>query len=345
MKRLLILAATTAGLLAGVTAQVAQAATCTTTGLYRDGVYLTAAVVDPTSAVTGTVDATGCNVGVYYSPASSGGTVSAEVYGANYFGVVDNASTAAVNVTSSWIHDIGESPFNGSQHGVDVFYTTLGGDSSGNNDVTTGPAASGTISGSTITRYQKGGVVVNGPGASVVVQGNTVTGNGPVDYIAQNGIEIARGATGTVSHNSVSGNEYTGMNDASSGGILVVGGPYYGNSFSSGISISNNTATNNDVGIWLFNAEADGSSPLTPTNNSVVNNKISKPDGLTNVSGDGYPCGYQAGIADQGNKDNVVNNKVNMPSGSCTVGGGTNSMAYDFSGSTGDHINNNDPSA
>lgn len=183
---------------------------CLTTGLARDGFALTASVANPSDSVSGRVDATGCNIGVYYGPLSNGGMVSgADVSGANYYGIVDNASTAAVSITDSSIHNIGENPFNGTQHGVGVFYTTLGGDSSGNDDVSTGPSATGTLSGSTIASYQKNGVVVNGPGASATVQGNTVTGNGMINYIAQNGVEIARGASAVVKANSVSGNWYT----------------------------------------------------------------------------------------------------------------------------------------
>ena len=354
MKRLLILAVTlTAALSAviGASAPLASATpTCTATGFYHDGMNLTAAVFNPANPVTGVVDAasyaTPCNIGVYYGPGQSGTVDGATVENANYYGIVNNSGN--VTVTNSMVTNIGENPFNGTQHGVAVFYTTLGGDAAGiNNNVTTGPAATGTLRGNSITQYQKGGVVVNGPGAAAVVKDNTVTGNGPVLYIAQNGIEIARGATGSVSANNVSGNEYTGPNDASSGGILVVGGPYYGYAFSSGISIGNNTVTNNDVGVWLFNAEADGSTPLMPTKNSVVNNKISKTDGLTNVTGYGTAtCGYQAGVADQGNKDNIVNNKVSgggyVPSMTCPSSTAV-TFAYDFTGSANNHVNHNTP--
>ena len=41
---------------------------CTPTGLMRDGINLTAALVNPSGPVTGTVNATGCNIGVYYGP-------------------------------------------------------------------------------------------------------------------------------------------------------------------------------------------------------------------------------------------------------------------------------------
>ena len=174
---------------------------CTPTGLVRDGINLTAALVNP-GTVTGTVNATGCNIGVYYAPGTTGTVSSANVSGANYYGVVANA--ASVNITNSQIHDIGENPFNGSQHGVGVLYTTVN-----QAGASTGPSATGTLSGSTISRYQKNGVVVSGSHASVTVKNNTVTGAGPINYIAQNGIEIASGASASVTGNTVSGHFYT----------------------------------------------------------------------------------------------------------------------------------------
>lgn len=176
--------------------------TCTATGLVRDGIDLTAALVNPTGTVTGNVDATGCNIGVYYGDGDSGTVSGATITGANYYGVV--ADGAAVDISNSSIHDIGENPFNGTQHGVAVLYTTVHQD--GTN--TSNPAI-GTLSGSTISRYQKNGVVVSGSAAAVTVKNNTVTGAGPVNYIAQNGIEIASGATALVTGNTVSGHFYT----------------------------------------------------------------------------------------------------------------------------------------
>jgi hypothetical protein len=305
---------------------------CTQTGLMRDGINLTAKQIGGTA--TGDVDATGCNIGVYYAPGTTGTVNAANIHGANYYGVVVNA--AAVSVTNSSIHNIGEVPFNGTQHGVGVLYTTIN-----QALATTGPAATGTLSGNTITLYQKNGVVVSGTGAVVTVQNNTVTGNGPVSYIAQNGIQMSYGATGTISGNTVSRNEYTGANGASSGGIIIVGGAYYfGLPYSTDISVTKNVVTNNDVGVWLSNAQADGSAPVTKTNNKVVSNTISKTDGATNVSGDGT-CGYQVGIADEGNKDNIVNNTISgngyVPTTSCATG--TFRTAIDPLGSN--HIHNN----
>ncbi|HVA85495.1 MAG TPA: right-handed parallel beta-helix repeat-containing protein [Candidatus Saccharimonadales bacterium] len=176
---------------------------CSPTGLTRDGINLTAAILNPLTPVAGTVNATGCNIGVYYGPGTSGSVSGANIFGANYYGVVANAASVSVSNTS--IHDIGETPLNGDQHGVGVLYTTI--DQAGTH---TGASATGTLSGTTITNYQKNGVVVSGTGAAVTVQGNTVTGQGPVNYIAQNGIEISYGGSATVTGNTVSGNWYTG---------------------------------------------------------------------------------------------------------------------------------------
>jgi hypothetical protein len=175
---------------------------CAATGLVRDGIDLTAALIDPTT-VSGTVNASGCNIGVYYGPGTTGSVSGANISGANYYGVVANA--ASVNVTNTSIHDIGETPLNGSQHGVGVLYTTVN-----QAGASTGTSATGTLSGSAITNYQKNGVVVSGPGAAVKVLNNTVTGQGHVGYIAQNGIQISYGASGTVTGDAVSNNWYTG---------------------------------------------------------------------------------------------------------------------------------------
>ena len=143
--------------------------------------------------------------------------------------------------------------------------------------------------------------MVNGPGAAVTISGNTVTGEGRVAYIAQNGIQVGRGATGTITGNTVTGNAYTGANNASSTGILVFGGCVYG-PITTGVSITDNTLINNDMGVYVYNADASGSKPpTTKTKNSIVNNTISN-DQATNVSGNGSPGGYQVGIVDFGNK-------------------------------------------
>ena len=73
----------------------------------RDGTTLTAKIIDPVAPVTGTITADGYDIGVYYSPGHSG-TVTADISGAKYYGVV--ADGAKVNVTGSKVHDIGDQP-------------------------------------------------------------------------------------------------------------------------------------------------------------------------------------------------------------------------------------------
>jgi Periplasmic copper-binding protein (NosD) len=277
----------------------AMAATCTPTGFMRDGINLTAAQIG--GNVTGSLDATGCNIGVYYDNTTTGNVTGATISGANYFGAVVNGDVGAVkvHVTGSTFNQIGENPLNGTQHGTAIYYRALG-----------AGTASGTISSNTLTNYQKGGITING-NVSATITNNTVTGQGPVDYIAQNGIQIGYGAKATVTGNTVTGNAYTGSNLASSAGILVVGGPYFGPglAYTVGLNISNNTLTNNDVGAWLFNADAIGNAPSTHTNNTLKFNTITN-GAVTNTTGYSSVCGYQAGVADVGTKDGIINNSI-----------------------------------
>lgn len=265
----------------------AARATCTPTGFFRDSINMTAALINP-GDFSGTLDATSCNIGIFYSGGNTGTVDSADVHGANYFGIVvdGDAGAASVDVTNSSIHDIGETPLNGTQHGVAIYYRACAPISS----------ATGTIAGNTLSNYQKGGIVVSCAGAAVSISGNTVTGQGPVTYIAQNGIQVGYGATAQVMRNTVTGNAYSGTNNASSAGILIVGGPCFGLPLTTGVQNVRNTLDGNDVGVWLANLNADCvSPPPTNTNIKVVNNEIS--DGaVTNISGNGSPFGYQANL-------------------------------------------------
>jgi Right handed beta helix region len=297
-------------------------AKCTQTGFIRDGINMTAAQIG--GNVTGTLDATGCNIGVYYDSTHTGNVTGAAIFGANYFGVAVNGDAGAVtvNVTGSTIHDIGEAPLDGTQHGNAIYYRAFG----------TGAAATATISGNTLTNYQKGGIVVGG-NVSATIKNNTVTGQTAVSYIAQNGIQVGYGAKATVTGNTVSGNQYTGTGETSSAGILVVGGPCFGLPYTVNLSIQKNTLTNNDVGIWLFNA-VPGADPnhcvagTIKTNNAVKFNTISN-NQVTNTTGYRLspPCGYQAGVADVGHKDLIVNNKISGIGYTPQAGGDCNPLA------------------
>jgi hypothetical protein len=306
MKRVLIATSVAAALCAGMLPRTASAA-CTATGFFRDGNNMTAAQIG--GDVTTTLDASGCNIGVYYDNTTSGNVTGATIFGANYFGVVVNGDvgSVSVNVTGSTIRDIGETPLNGTQHGNAIYYRALG-----------AGTARGIVSGNTVFNYQKGGIIANGGGISVTISNNAVTGQGAVGYIAQNGIQLGYGAKATVTGNTVTGNAYTGAGGVSSAGILILGGPFFttcgsaGTSpcpYTVGVNTSKNTLSNNDVGLWLFNAGSGAVAPSTATNNTAKFNTIFNGQ-VTNTTGNTANCGYQAGIADLGNKDLIVNNSI-----------------------------------
>lgn len=280
------------------------ATACTPTGFIRDSLNLTAAVI--ISASNQTINATsvnagaaGCNIGIYIGPGLTRIVISnSQIFGANYYGIVNNGSN--VTVTKSQIHDIGENPLNGDQHGVGIYWAYDHLDK-------------GSIISNLIWNYQKGGIVVNGgaiSGTAATVSHNTVIGQGPVSYIAQNGIQIGYGAKATVSNNIVTGNSYSGTNNAASGGILVVGGSCYGGALTIGTKITNNTVIGNDVGVYLSNLDGTSCSPTNTPTNILTNKNIITNDAVNNVSGNGYPAGYQAGVSDQGDNDKITNNSI-----------------------------------
>ena len=213
------------------------------------------------------------------------------IFGDNYFGVVANgdAGNISLDILNSNIHDIGESPRNGTQHGVGIYWRAFF--AAGN--------VKGRIVGNTITGYQKGGIVTNGVGTQVNIFDNTVTGDGHVNFIAQNGIQVGYGANASVMRNTVSGNSFVGFpgDGSASGGIIVVGGAGYGQCpdgndcpYTVNTQVNDNVLVNNDVGVYLTNLAADFSAPAKATNVKAVNNTISD-DQCFNLS-------YQAGISD-----------------------------------------------
>ena len=180
---------------------VAPVPTCTTVATSQGS--MTAAVVNPGTGYALPLPLSGCQIGVYFDQAGS--VKNADIAGATHYGVFADKG-AKVDVTGSQIHRIGSSPFNGAQHGRAVFYAN---------------GATGTVSGNTISDYQKNGVHVTGAGTSVKVQKNTVTGRGQIGTIAQNGIVVVSGAFAQVWDNTVSQNYYTGAETYATG-ILVI---------------------------------------------------------------------------------------------------------------------------
>ncbi len=280
----------------------ARASSCLTTNYFRDNMFLTAAVIasagNPNVSNT-SVNGSGCNIGVYYPAGVTGKVSNVEIFGANYFGVVNNGGN--VQITNSRIHDIGETPLNGDQHGVGIYFVF-------------GASSKGKIVNDLIWNYQKGGIVVNSTAsnATVFINHNTVIGQGPIAFNAQYGIQIGYGSRASVTNNMVSGNSYTGSaGGIASGGIVVIGGscPAYGGPLTIGTKITGNQVIGNDIGIWLSNLDGTTCIPTNTPTNIVTSKNIVTYDAINNTAA-AITGGYQAGVADQGDADQIVNNSI-----------------------------------
>lgn len=159
-----------------------------------------------------------------------------------------NAGGAIDNVN---IIDIANTPIDGSQHGVGLYAFA---DNGTNRTLNT--------SNSTITGFQKNGTVFAGANLTVNFTTNTVTGAGPINFMAQNGVQLSNMATGTIGNNTVSGFAYTPYTWSSTG-ILVYNAagsiPTTGNHVSESMvniyyinsqgNIATNTVTNTVAGM------------------------------------------------------------------------------------------------
>jgi uncharacterized repeat protein (TIGR01451 family) len=130
-----------------------------------------------------------------------------------------------------------------------------------------------TINNVIVTDYQKTGIRVDGAGTTATITNSTITGDGPITAIAQNGIQISRGAVAMVTgNNQISLNEFNGspgqpsgpdiFNDINSDGILNY-------QAGAGTTIQGNNIFNNDIGI-----ESSTQGPVSITGNMVLNNRF-----------------------------------------------------------------------
>ncbi len=236
----------------------------------------------------------------------------------NMYGILVEGG-ASLSLADSIVAQIGDFPLQGCQSGVDI----EGGSS------VTHQIGHLTLTGDTIESYQKNGIVVDGPGSTGKISGVTVTGGGPTRAIAQNGIQISLGATGSVTRSKITANNYTGSGEASAAGILVFGGggKVCGIGSNSPLvrraSFTGDTLINNDVGIALFNVNSGcNKSVRTPTRIVACRNSIRNTHGYRGgvASADANVSGYvtarhraigdQAGISDSGDRDVICHNWI-----------------------------------
>jgi parallel beta-helix repeat protein len=145
---------------------------------------------------------------------------------------------ATANLTGVTINNIRPEPLSGIQtggRGILVGSTSLS------------QVGHATITDGTITKYETTGIQTGGNGTTVTVTGTTVTGVGPTSVNGQNGIVIGAGTSATIIDSTISGNQFTGrysgpnpITAVQAFGILNLGSS----------SISGNTVTGNDLGIY-----------------------------------------------------------------------------------------------
>ena len=110
-------------------------------------------------------------------------------------------SDATLDLSYTTIRDIQDQPFSGCQNGEGIRVGPRGTDAAGPGHLTADNVA--------VTHYQKNGITVNGTGSTAKITNTTVTGVGQTAVIAQNGIQVSRGAQATISTSTMRDNYYT----------------------------------------------------------------------------------------------------------------------------------------
>jgi hypothetical protein len=229
----------------------------------------------------GTVSITGVTVSAFW-PAL---TCYDSLYGV-FVGAGSNLDANSLDVNGAGV-PIGD-PDTGCQGGVGIQV--------GSARSATPQAGSATLKNVTVTGYQKNGINVTGTGATVAINKATVTGRGPVGT-AENGIEVAFGAKGTISGATVSHNQCVlagvcgpnSQTDTQATGVL-----FY--QAAAGTTVTKSSISNNDNGVYYgsgapteptsaevtisrntFSGTADEQILLDQGVASVINNTISGP--------------------------------------------------------------------
>jgi hypothetical protein len=130
---------------------------------------------------------------------------------------------ANLNLSSTAVPNIEDTPtsgsFSGCQNGEGIRIGTPRGSS-------TPDVGQATINNVSVTDYQKNGIVVagvlSGTNSTAKITNSTVTGNGKTPVIAENGIEVVNGAAATISTSTIRDNFYTGPQNVSACGLLII---------------------------------------------------------------------------------------------------------------------------
>jgi hypothetical protein len=202
-----------------------------------------------------------------------------------------NASGTIANVA---VRNMRLTPANGCQSGLGIFVQSGNGGRSRVN-----------ISGSSVHDYQKNGITANEVGTEVNISGNAVTGVGPTPLIAQNGIQLAFGAKGTVEGNSVINHIYSLCTSAncsfSSSNILIFD--------SNSVRVTRNNLGNSQVNVYY------GGNRGEVSNNTIFQSPVF--DGIDLIGNQNKAVGNrifnseEAGVFVMGDRNEVTGNFIN----------------------------------
>lgn len=246
------------------------------------GTGLTAVVVNE-DVVDQEIDVGDCDVGAYFD---EDGTVDgavitqadddpgpSEQHGVRVDGADVRVTDSEVDVTEDYVHQF-----------VAVGYRD---------------GATGLIADNTITGFHRTGILLDGSGTSAEVRGNEVIGVGPKSAgWAENGIQISRGATGTVKDNAVR-DHWWDLNNFVSSGILVFD--------AADVTVQRNSLSGNDAAIAL---QGD--------RNNVIHNTVDATDEDGDVSGIFHAGAIVYSGEDNGLRQNELTS--GSPSGSVSFG-------------------------
>ena len=118
-----------------------------------------------------------------------------------------------------------------------------------------------TVSNNVVQNFQKNGITGDDANTSLTVTGNTVLGLGNNPANAQNSIQLAYGATGSVATNVVGNDVYTG-GDYSATGILIYA--------SAGVTVKKNTISDTQGGVYVEGDNNGDADNPTITGNEIT---------------------------------------------------------------------------
>jgi parallel beta-helix repeat protein len=189
--------------------------------------------------------ATGVTIQGFTIEGNPNGAVDSLEYGVR----VDHGGSATI--ADNHITNIRDNPLTGGNYGVAIQVGKAA-------DSTTGSAK---IYDNLIDGYQKVGIEVDGTGSHASIRDNQVIGAGPTSVLAQNGIQISRGANARVEENFVTGNVYSPGTTAAVDILLFNPGK---------VSVEENLVEQNDYGIYVQGATNPYVSENFVTNSSFT---------------------------------------------------------------------------